>query len=504
VPAAVFVAVLATVVAIGESWAVLTDPWRIVDDVRQHVFWTYRYRDAALFAGDLYADFFSALAPLGYHALFWLIARVGDPLTASRWLPLALTAVTLVYAWRLGRALELRWGGFLATLLLLPYLHMFRGGLPRSFAFALLVPHLYFVVTGRHGRAAVMLILQALIYPQSFLIGVGVQTLAVLRSGWPRPAWRPLVMLLIGVAVAGLTLAPRYAGARPATVGPLITRSEARAAPEFQPGGRAAFFDPDPVRFYLTGKRSGLGWNSRLTQLAVLVALVALVRGGAIRRTAAVIPDLAVVSLALFAAAHALLFRLHLPNRYVQWTLPLAAALFVAAHARLAAERLRDWLPALARAWPILGRARWGVALVLLAAVVIGTVAEARRHAARPPETAGLHLHLRTLPVDALVAGHSLVLAEIPVVDRRRILEDAEFALPYFRGYYHEVVRRTKAREAVWQSGSPEALGGFCRQFGVTHLLVDRRAGIPATLPLLRPTAQFDDGRFLLAPCPAT
>ncbi|HEU5321378.1 MAG TPA: hypothetical protein VFX28_11270, partial [Methylomirabilota bacterium] len=140
----------------------------------------------------------------------------------------------------------------------------------------------------------------------------------------------------------------------------------------------------------------------------------------------------------------------------------------------------------------------------LLAAVVAGSIGEARRVASTPPEVADLHRYLRTLPADALVAGRSETLAAVPLLDRRRILEDWEFALPYFRGYYHEVVRRTNARESAWRTGSREALGRFCRDFGVTHLLVDRRAGQPpAFLPVLAAGPGFVNGRFLVAPCPA-
>lgn len=502
-PAALCIALFALIVVVGESWRVLTDPWRVVDDARQHVFWTYRYQDASLFPGDLYADFFSSLAPLGYHTLYWLFARLGDPLTISCWLPLALAGVTLTFAWRLGRALEPRWGGFLAAFLLLPYLHGLRGGLPRSFALALLVPHLYYLATARSGAATVMLALQALIYPQTFLIGLGIQGLQALRRSWRPVTVKPLAWLLLGVTIGGIALAPRYLISRPAGLGALVSRAEARAAPEFQRDGRAAFFDADPVRFYLTGRRSGLGWNNTLTQFLAMAAVLVLVRRREIRRTPTVVLDTVLSSLGLFVAAHVLLFRLHLPNRYVQWTLPLAAIMFIAAHARPAAERLRDGVPLVAGLWRGLGRIRWGLAVIVLLALVAGAIAGTRRSERTAPDVAALHAHLRTLPREALIAGRSTVMAEIPLLDRRRILDDPQFALPYFRGYYHEVVRRTTAREAVWQTGSPEALGRFCRDFAVTHVLVDRRSPPgPALMPTLTAAAGFDRGRFLVAPCP--
>jgi hypothetical protein len=497
-----YVIVLAAVTALGEWWPVLTNPWYVYDDARQHVFWTYRYRDPSLFPGDLYADVFSALAPLGYHACYWLIAQIGDPLTASRWMALGLAAVMLWYAWRLGRAMEPRWGGFLTVVLLLPHLYTLGGGLPRSFALPLLVSHLYFVATARMAKASVLLVLEALVYPQAFLIGFGVQALAVARGALRGPVRRPLALLLVGTAVGGLSLGSRYLVDRPAVLGPMVTWAEAREAPEFQPGGRVQFFDPDPVEFWIKGSRSGLGWKRGLPDAVGLALLVALALGRGIRRTPPIIVDTLLVSAGLFAAAHLLLFRLHLPNRYVRWTLPLAAILFVAAHAHPLAERLRERLPALARAWPHLARGRWVAAAALLVAVAAGSRAAASARPT-PPEVVGLHQYLRTLPPAALLAGKSAALASVPLLDRRRILEDREFAQAYFTGYYREVMRRSEARRSAWRAESMEALARFCRDFGLSHLLVDRRAGdSPAALPQLTAGATFDNGRFLVWPCP--
>ena len=498
---ALYLVLLAAVTALGEWWPALTDPWYVFDDARQHVFWTYRYQDASLFPGDLYAEIFSWLAPLGYHGLYWAIAQIGDPSTASRWMGLGLGAVTLWYGWRLGRAMEPRWGGFLTVLLLLQYLNSLKGGLPRSFALPLLVPHLYFLTTARMGGASMVLVLEALLYPQVFLLGLGLQGLAVVRAAAGGKLRRPLALLLIGAAVGGLTLAPRYLVGRPASLGPMVTRAEARQAPEFQVGGRVEFFNTDPFAFFVKGTRSGLGWK-RFPYLEGFAILLAFVLGGGVRRTPPVILDILLVSLALFAAAHLLLFNLHLPNRYVRWTLPLVGMLFVAVHARSAAERLRRWIPVLDRAWPHLARARGAIALVLLVAVTANFVTAAPRRST-PAEVVGLHQYLRTLPPDTLLAGKSAALATVPLLDRRRILEDREFALAYFTGYYHEVMRRMEARESAWRTESPEALTRFCREFGVTHLLVDRRAGdSPVTLSMLTSIATFDNGRFLVSRCP--
>ena len=52
--------------------------YMLADDVREHVFWMFRYVDPRLFPQDPIADYFQSLAPPGYASLYWLLAQAGD------------------------------------------------------------------------------------------------------------------------------------------------------------------------------------------------------------------------------------------------------------------------------------------------------------------------------------------------------------------------------------------------------------------------------------------
>ena len=57
----------------------------LADDVREHVFWMFRYMDPGLFPQDPIADYFQSLAPSGYASPTGCLAKVGiDPLLASK------------------------------------------------------------------------------------------------------------------------------------------------------------------------------------------------------------------------------------------------------------------------------------------------------------------------------------------------------------------------------------------------------------------------------------
>ncbi len=112
---------------------------------------------------------------------------------------------------------------------------------------------------------------------------------------------------------------------------PVITAAEARKLPEFATEGRASFFnDNDPWEFWFNASRSGIRLPSALMPplvyagflLPILLRypsqfpLSKQVSGGII-----LLPQLILASLAMFFAAHALLFKLHLPSRYTQHSL---------------------------------------------------------------------------------------------------------------------------------------------------------------------------------------
>ena len=117
--------------------------------------------------------------------------------------------------------------------------------------------------------------------------------------------------------------------------------------PEFGPNGRNAYFVPDPYEYWIASYRSGFDLrvtDALLPSLPIFYELLALAltlpaalllrRWPAIRQgtpslapTVALISRMMLGSLVLFLAAHALLFRLYLPARFVAWTVPLALAI---------------------------------------------------------------------------------------------------------------------------------------------------------------------------------
>jgi hypothetical protein len=380
-----------------------------------------------------------------------------------------------LFAYFLGRG-----GSILVTLLFVFYFffYNFSGGVPRSFGFPLLLGCTYVLVSGRWWCLSALLLLQSLFYPPILLNSAALAALTWWRS-WrhldAKQAWTRLVALGVGVGLAAGALCSVYTFFPNASFGRLITRQEAKHMPEFSVRGRTPFFG-DTFWQTAVNNRAGIRAN-RLVWLGALILAMAVL----CRPSRLVIPraatDLLVTSLALFGLAHLVLFKLHLPARYVMFTLPLAAWLILAANVestraaiqqRWPRQRLQQWLGRAGRRWAILGC--MGLCLLYTSSqyFVISAIQI-------DPPTLQLYRYLRTLPKGSLIAGHPLALDHVPLFARRKVLANKALSLPYYTAYYAKVRQRLFAMLTAYYTDDEHQLWRFVQRYGVDYMLVDTR-----------------------------
>jgi hypothetical protein len=243
--------------------------------------------------------------------------------------------------------------------------------------------------------------------------------------------------------------------------------------PEFQQGGRAAYFVPDWYRFWFESSRSGFALGPKDTLLENVPALaipfaLAAVFGGwmlagrlgltsmpEIPRRGRLLVVVLGASLLLFASAHVLLFALYLPARHVQFSLPLVWALAGGLCWSLLGERLANRLgrragvprrPATVPGVALAGGDAFtllGVALLTLHPPPAGDFYVTGRHPA-------IYVYLRQTPKDTLVAALPADSNILPMLGQRSILTSYEHALPYQPGYYEPLRARTEAFRAAY------------------------------------------------------
>jgi len=484
------------------TWWVRYHPWGLdgvvlEDDTRQHVYWTARFQDPGLFPDDPMTRFASSLkiAPLGYQWVYRAGTFFMDPLTFSQVLSLILLLATL---WLLDGLLSLfipeaRVRFFLGLLFLL-YLthnvvHNVLGGFQRSFAFPLFLGFLILLRKGYFKSALSLVLAEALFYPAIVPNTLAMGGAALLASWKEKPAWGP--WLAKGAFLAGVTLltfavlhAIYWMGGADFSGSPM-TLETARAMPEFHEGGRTVFFRDNPLAYWLTG-RSGVG-VLHLSGFLVLAVFLLAILGFSRFKTVPLAFHLVWTSLVLFASAHLTLFRLYLPSRYTYYTLSLALLLLIGVNAKPAKEVLLDRIPFLKRRKPRASRWMAAAAAVLLLSVY-GAAQSFLVCRADPRlvvlerEDLEMLRFLESLPKDALVAGHPLVLDNVPLMASRKVVANLELALPYYAGYYELMRKRLLDLLQAYYAHRWEEVRAFVASYGVDALVIGKLDFNPSSL----------------------
>jgi hypothetical protein len=334
------------VVTILRFWGSL-EPWASEGDWRQWIFQYWRYTvDGAFPPGDLLTDYIFACQP----PLYWLAMA-----SLSTFLAPAHAAVALSWvAWGLllgavflgvrGRAGALV--GLIAVALLVRDVELFRwsaGGYPRSFGPGLVAWFLAAWLNGRFGLAVAAIVVASGLYPSVAVpcgLALGAATVVEFLGVVDVRAWRRRIAMLGGAAAALAFVGQLQNALAPAWWGPVVKLAETGI--ESTRHGRWTWAPLAPfwrsLRDPLGELVSRSGWatfdKSLLTlpdltrplELAAGIAVVGMIAVLARRRPRALPWQLFVffaAALSAYALARALAFRLYLPRRMVQHTLPV-------------------------------------------------------------------------------------------------------------------------------------------------------------------------------------
>jgi hypothetical protein len=364
-------------------------------------------------------------------------------------------------------------------------------GTPRAFHFPLLAAQLWAMASGRTMLTPGLVALGGLLYPSAGVLGVGLLATRLVRFRGRRPGLsRTRSDWLAFLAVLGLlALLVLPQQARAAAYGPVVSPAEARRMEEFDEDGRTFFFADNWFRFWIVNPRSGFdltvsdgvfgerllyGYVGIASFLAVMLLLKRPVGVRALRPTGGILLQLLFVSLGLFLLAHALLFKLYLPSRFVKTSVPLVLAVC----AGLALGLLIQ-----AASARIAGRRSQALSLVLAAGIGVAVIHYPTNGSAafvRDPNP-DITAYLLKQPKDTLVAGATRDTDVVPAFARRSVVTSREFLNPYHLGFYLPMRSRTQDLVDAYYGRSRQEVLTFIGQYGVDVFLVNRDAYRAAT-----------------------
>lgn len=465
-------------------------PYIVQDDARQHIFWMARFQDPELFPNDWIANYFQSVAPIGYTWLYRMLAAMGiTPFTLGKILPVILSFLTTGFCF--GLALELLpipLTGFITTLLLNQNLWMrdgYASATPRAFLYPIFVAFLYYLLRRSWLPCLLTIALQVLFYPTYGLVMAALLLLRLLNwqeRQWTRDRWHYQIALsgigLLGILLAGYALTTSQ-------FGPTMTAQMAQTFPEFLSGGRASFFRSDPIKFWLTGSRSGLWPRSLFTPLTLLLGvslpgLLYLRRRSPILqrvRSLVLLPQLLLAGGVLFLLAHALLFKLHLPSRYSGYTFLLALVLATGIVMTVLIDHLLRSLVS----------RRWGTIVglgstTLLAIALVGYPLTVRSFPITGYITGpapALYQFFAQQPKDTMIASLAAEANNLPSLSQRSIWVGSEYAVPYHLGYYQRFRDRARQFIQAHYSSDLTTLKQFLHQHSIDFVLVETNAFQP-------------------------
>lgn len=482
-----------------------SNPYVVQDDVRQHVFWMQRFLDPELFPNDLIADYFASVAQPGYKVVYQLGAAVGiDPMVFCKVLPMVLGLITTGYCFGVClQLLPVPAAGFVSTLLLnqsLWFKDDLVSGTARAFMYPLFLGFLYYLLRRSLLPCLVALALQGLFYPSAMLISAGVLVVRLVRWEQGKLRWssdrRDYFFCAIGLGVTLLILLPLALESSP--FGPATTAAEARTMPEFADEGRTRFFLNSPFEFWLYADRSGF-LPYEWVRLPLFYFPVVLLSLGVLllyelrhpsrfplvtqlTHNISILSEIAIVSVGLYLAAHALLFKLYLPSRYMQYSVRIVTALAGAIAFIVLLETIFRWAEQRTHPqhnrrpfWALILTALSGVALIFslilfqfkgipwpsMKSYFVGSVPE-------------VYEFLLQQPKDTLIASLGPLVDDLPSFTKRSVLISREYALPYHKGYYTQF--RQRAIDLINAQYSPDLqqVRRFIQQYGVDYWVVTR------------------------------
>jgi len=489
----------------------LLDPYSFSGDALQHIppFWLAH--EQSLFTLDYIRGYYwNALFPPLFKASYWLLTFLAEPAAASKIISCLLA---VVFVGTVTRASYILAGGSAAfvTLLLATGGTLknfpFMSGLQRGFGTWLCSLMLLFLISGNILALGVTIVVTAMFYPAAAVFGLTTFGLVLCLPGRfidSRHAWtlrRRVITLGVFAALTGIAVLPQLSAG--AHYGERLSIENAQEFEEWGPNGRYTQGDrgvpmsftkkflENSMAYLLPGKlsrakRSAGNGDSLFGELSrndllhreFFFVLVGSLLGALIlyRRAVGRFPPAAArvgaytVAIAVSFAAATLLFPLlYIPTRYVVVTLPaLIPILFPAVWTKALATLFKLRFPRAADAIAACA----GVAALALVGWFSLSV--------RPMPTAAGHrelfAYIRSLPQESVIAGWPRgAMDTIGLFTGRRVVLHEESHQIFHRDFLVECRKRMRAIIRLYASSDAAALEELRREYGVTHLLVDRK-----------------------------
>lgn len=489
----------------------ILDPYSFSGDALQHIPPLWYAHERALFSLDYVREYYwNALFPPLFKATYWVVTFLAEPAAASKIVSCVLAFLFVATVTRASWVLAGRASAFVTLLLATGGTlknFPFMSGLQRGFGTWLCAVMLLCIVEGNIVGLGVTITITALFYPAAAVFGLTTLGLVLclpqrfLNSTRTWTLKRRIITLATVAASTSLAVLPQLAaGSR---YGERLSIGHEQEFEEWGPNGRYTQGDRGvPMSFtqkflensmasLLPGKlgrvkhtapdsdasadepsRNELLYRELfITVMGSLLCALFLVRraGGRISPGAARIGAYAVAIGASFAAATILFPLLYIPTRYVVITLPAFIPVVFPALWTRATAALLTFCSTQVREASSAVAGIMALALVGWFSLSVKPMPTASGHRA-------LFSHIRSLPRESVIAGWPRgAMDTVALFTGRNVLLHEEAHQIFHRDFLLESRKRMRAIIKLYGATDRVALDELRRDYGVTHLLIDRK-----------------------------
>ncbi|WP_322683393.1 hypothetical protein [Nostoc sp. DedQUE07] len=464
-----------------------TSKYIVSDDAREYISWVYRYFNPDLFPGDLIADYFQSVTPIGYSIVYKIIAALNiAPILFGKIFPLVLGVITTSYCFIVAmEILPVPMVGFLASLLLNQSLCLHDdlfSATPRDFIYSLVLAFIYYLIRSSVFGILIVFALQCLIYPIIGFINLLILVLRLFR--WQNGQItisrnrKDFILFVAATITAGILILPYTI--QSSQFGPTITAAVARTMPEYWDGGRFRYFTHNIISYWFDGRDSGFFALIAPPQLLFGLFLPIILKFQShflltkqVKDEVKLLLQVVIASLIMFFTAHALAFKLHWPSRYTHHTFKIVLALAAAISITLILDATLRWSRQNGRQILILGT------ITILGAGLI-LYPNSLKVFPKTPYLEGqaptLYNFLQKQPQNIVIASTSQEADNIPIFAQRTILVGKEYALPIHTKYYAQFRQRMIDLINAQYTDDINQVKDFIQKYHVTFWLLERSA----------------------------
>jgi hypothetical protein len=443
-----------------------------------------RFQDSSLYPPDIMNEYARSYVSWGVRGVYYAVSPWIDAIRFSKILTAFTYLASGLFLFLLGGRLGGRAAAWASTAILWIYplpMHNMAGGLARSFAFPLILLFLVACVKRERRLMHLAFLLQALFIPYVFpacalavLLPFVCRFLAQ-KAGKTPPApifslgWRDIAVM----GAASLLILAWQHQMTAQGFGPLPTAAQLAADPIYGETGRLRiwpipmlledlFFTPS---YYLLGMQT---WSTlgHVLGVAVFSLFFLFCLRKARKRTGelAVYLWYALACLCMYILAYALALRLFIPSRQVEYAVDAAVCLLFGLGLGLL------WQDASRRFFSRRAQALATLLVCLLA--LAGSMRLHQQGLTDYSEYAPLYLKVRSLPGDALLAGHPMLMEAVHTFGLRNVLASRKLAHPWSLGYWTRYEPRLRASLDALYAKDPQTLVALREQYAVTHFIV--------------------------------